>query len=205
MTRSPKSKQFRRCVRAILKGCPSYGTSARLYCGKAGRAGKETRAQAGYCMRKGRKDWAASKGLHGGFQMARRKRRRSYGALNFNLDKKKKLILLGLGAVGVAAIALYSGSASAATVGRPATIAPGKVWLEGVAGYYADPKTKKILSMSFEARAGQVPAIADMQARLNRQVAAYKAGTATWDVPIVQMVGDWSTATKVEKMKAAGF
>lgn len=156
-------------------------------------------------MRKGRKDWAASKGLHGGFQMARRKRRRSYGALNFNLDKKKKLILLGLGAVSVAAIALYSGSASAATVGRPATIAPGKVWLEGVAGYYADPKTKKILSMSFEARAGQVPAIADMQARLNRQVAAYKAGTATWDVPIVQMVGDWSTATKVEKMKAAGF
>lgn len=153
-------------------------------------------------MRKGRKDWAASKGLHGGFQMARRKRRRSYGALNFNLDKKKKLILLGLGAVGVAAIALFSGSASAATVGRPATIAPGKVWLEGNHGYYADPKTKQLLVVSYQAPADQSVAASELQTRLNAQVAAYKAGSS-WTA--VQMVGNWAGATKAQKAVAAGF
>lgn len=222
MTRSPKSKQFRRCVRAILKGCPAYGTQARLYCGKVGRKGQETRAQAAYCMRKGRKDWAASKGLHGGFEMAtrRRKRRRSYGdgaapSGGLTASKKKKLIFLGIGAVGVAAIAFMSSSSSAAsaggtTVGRPTTLAPGKSWIEGTKGYFADPVTNGIRVTTFVVAPNQTVPAAELQKHLDANIARYKAGESWIDL---QDVGSWTmeatglTAQQLKMAKAtsAGF
>lgn len=130
-------------------------------------------------------------------------------------SKKKKLIMLGIGAVGIAGIALFAGSASASTptIGKPAgPVTAGKSWIDMPPvsgtyprGYYADPKTGKLLTTQFQAPTGQTITSAQIQAAFDRNITAYKAGPGAGVWIDEQELGDWSQVSKKDRLKAAGF